>query len=64
MLEYIYRRMLILEKTGDKSELTLPVVGEALLANRPVLQHLSSFCEQQQSEPALCAAASQLSSLL
>ena len=64
MLEYIYRCMLILENTADKSELILPVVFEGLLANGPVLQHLSSFCEQQQSEHALCAAASQLSSLL
>lgn len=57
-----YGCLLIFAKTADTSELILPVLCEVLLAHGPVVQKLLSSCEQLQSEPLLCAAASQLSS--
>lgn len=59
-----YGCLLIFAKTADTSGLTLPVLCEVLLAHGPVVQKLLSSCEQLQSEPLLCAAASQLSSPL
>lgn len=52
--------LLIFAKTAETG-LLLPVLFDVLLAQRPVVQKLLSVCEQLQSEPPLCAAASQLS---